>query len=220
MSQSSFKTILNLYDFGFASRLRTLQRWYFGTPYEYVAHHVPKKGVVIDLGCGWGMFANLLAIQSPERKVTGIDLDSQKIQWALKTVLEGRDNIQFELSNLEEVDLPQVDAIVLYDVLHHLDKETQINLLEQCFAKLSPGGRLILKENDVEPPWKLMVSHLVEAIALGFNITLSKKILFRSRKQWSDILESIGFSVTHKEHIKTWYGFFVPHSLFLGEKPQ
>ncbi len=214
-----FKKILRLYGFGFKAKLRTYQRWYAGTPYEYVAAFVPEKGAIIDLGCGWGMFANLLALQSPLRRVHGLDLDEKKIQWAKNTVSKNRTNIQFEVKDLNQIELPQVDAIVLYDVLHHLEEPTQFKVLEQCFKKISPGGRLVLKENDTFPLWKLCISNLVEAIALGFDITLSKKILFRGRDEWVAILKTYGFVVTHVEHINTWYGFFVPHSLFICEKP-
>lgn len=214
---SSFKEILGLYSFGLTAKLRTYQRWYCGTPYEYIEQTVPGEGSVIDLGCGWGMFANLLALKSPRREVYGIDLDEKKIRWARKTVGD-RENIQFDVRDLASVELETVDAIVLYDVLHHLEEAVQFKVLKECYEKLSPGGRLILKENDVVPRWKFWVSHVVEMIACGFNITLSKKILFRSREEWVEILENQGFRVTHEEHIRTRYGFFVPHSMFVCEK--
>lgn len=213
-----FKDLLDLYDFSRAAKIRTYQRWYAGTPYEHVEQYIPKKGNIIDLGCGWGMFANLMALKSPERNVYGIDLDEMKINWAKKTVKEGRTNIDFAVQDLQNVDLPRVDAIVLYDVAHHLEEAVQFKVLEICYRKLSSGGLLVLKENDVVPLWKLGISHFVEAIALGFNVTLSSKILFRSREDWSRILTEIGFVVVHNEHIKTPYGFFVPHSLLICEK--
>lgn len=215
---SAFKQILRLYDFGWWPKIRTYQRWYCGTPYEYVETFVPEKGVVVDLGCGWGMFANLMAILSPDRKVVGVDLDETKMTWARKTIPRGPRNVEFLVRDLTSISLDKVDAIVLYDVLHHLDEPSQLKVLSECFEKLPDGGRLILKENDVVPFWKLMVSHLVEAIALGFNITLSKRILFRGREAWIAILKNCGFHICHEEAIDTLYGFIVPHSLFVCEK--
>jgi 2-polyprenyl-3-methyl-5-hydroxy-6-metoxy-1,4-benzoquinol methylase len=214
---SSFRKILNLYNFSLVAKFRTYQRWYFGTPYEYVEQAVPDKGNIIDLGCGWGMFANLLAIKSQARNVYGIDLDERKIKWAQRTV-GIRENIKFDVQDLKSAHIATVDALVLYDVMHHLEESVQSKVLSECHEKLSSGGKLILKENDVVPKWKLFVSHLVEMIACGFNITLSKKILFRSKDEWVNFLGQHGFEVIHKEHIKTPYGFFVPHSLFICEK--
>ena len=64
--------------------------------------------------------------------------------------------------DIDNLELSQVDAIVLYDVLHHLAEATQLNVLNQCYKKISSGGRLVLKENDVVPQWKLLISNLVE----------------------------------------------------------
>ncbi|MFC1546622.1 class I SAM-dependent methyltransferase [bacterium] len=214
---SKFKQIYDLYNFNFETRIRTYQRWYCGTPYEYVEQFVPKQGNIIDIGCGWGMFSNLLALSSSERNVYGIDLDSLKIGWAKKTIKD-RDNIKFDVQDLKTIKLDKINSIVIWDVLHHLEEETQFSVLEECYKKLSVGGKFILKENDVVPLWKYWASHFVEMIALGFNITMSKKILFRSRKEWKKLLEKYGFKVNYIEHIKTWHGFFVPHSLFVCEK--
>ncbi len=213
-----YKDVIELYKFSRAAKFRTYQRWFFGTPNEYVEQFVPKKGNIIDLGCGWGVFSNLLAIKSPERQVYGVDLDRAKIAWAKRTIGTGRKNIRFEVQDLESISLSQVDAIILYDVMHHLDDSAQMKVLEQCRDKLSPGGRLILKENDVVPLWKLAISYVGEAIADRFNFTIGKKIHWRSRSEWADLIESFGFAVIHNEHIKTWYGFHVPHSLFVAEK--
>jgi 2-polyprenyl-6-hydroxyphenyl methylase/3-demethylubiquinone-9 3-methyltransferase len=214
---SAFQEILKLYSFSLGSKIRTYQRWYAGTPFECVEQFVPKEGNIIDLGCGWGIFSNLMALKSSKRSVYGIDLDASKIVWAQRTIRD-RTNINFRVQDLKDINLPNVDAIVLYDVAHHLEESVQFKVLEECYSKLSIGGVLILKENDTVPLWKLWVSHLVEAIALGFNITLSSKILFRSRHEWEQILTNIGFKVIHSEYIKTKYGFFVPHSLFIAKK--
>lgn len=215
---STFKEIIKLYSFNFLAKLRTYQRWYFGTPNEYVEQFVPRQGNIIDLGCGWGVFSNLLAIKSPERNILGIDLDKTKIEWAQRTVTAGRENISFALQDIKYYDLPEVDAIVIYDVMHHLEESVQFDILKECYRKLLLSGRLILKENDVVPKWKLLMSYFVEIIASRLNITLSKKITFRNRKDWVNILEKHGFTVIHEEQIKTFYGFFVPHSLFICEK--
>lgn len=163
------------------------------------------------------MFSNLMAIKSPERKVYGIDLDETKIDWAQKTI-GNRKNIKFEVSDLNSLKIPEVDAIILYDVMHHIEEKAQLNILKECYEKLSVEGRFILKENDVVPKWKLFVSYFIEMVALGLNITLSKKILFRSRKEWVELLMKHKYEIIHQEHIKTLYGIFVPHSLFICKK--
>jgi 2-polyprenyl-3-methyl-5-hydroxy-6-metoxy-1,4-benzoquinol methylase len=215
--KSFFKELLKLYGFSFITKVRTFQRWYFGTPFEYIEGYVPEEGIIVELGCGWGVFTNLLALKSQRRKVFGLDFDKNKIYWAKKTIGD-RENINFESVDLESLKLEKVNSIVIYDVLHHLDPKIQHDVLVECFSKLNIGGKLIIKENDIIPYWKYLVSHFVEYIALGFKITLSNKILFRGREEWLRILTEKGFSVIHNEHVKSWFGFFVPHSLFVCEK--
>src|SRR5438132_13301334 len=47
-----------------------------------VERYVPKKGFIVDLGCGHGLFACVLREGSPTRRVLGIDLDPRKIEVA------------------------------------------------------------------------------------------------------------------------------------------
>jgi len=42
---------------------------FFTAPYAALFPHVPKEGFIIDLGCGYGMFSNLLALMSEKRKI-------------------------------------------------------------------------------------------------------------------------------------------------------
>ena len=53
-------------------------------PFDIIEKHVPKKGTIVDLGCGFGIFANFLAIQSDDRKVIGIH--SVDLVWGLGTI--------------------------------------------------------------------------------------------------------------------------------------
>ena len=64
---------------GLFSRVRV-----WDAPFEQVEKLVPKKGLVLDLGCGDGFLANYLAISGPERKVIGVDLNKDRIKHAQK----------------------------------------------------------------------------------------------------------------------------------------
>jgi len=55
---------------------------YFHAPYKLTERLVPKKGKIMDLGCGYGFFANLLGLSSPEREVLGVELSARKLQYA------------------------------------------------------------------------------------------------------------------------------------------
>src|SRR5437762_12801492 len=47
-----------------------------------VERYVPKKGFIVDLGCGHGLFACVLRESSPTRRVLGVHLDAGKVDGA------------------------------------------------------------------------------------------------------------------------------------------
>ncbi len=198
-------SLLSLYaDGGLKAKIRVFQRWFVGTPYEIVENYVPREGVIIDLGCGIGLFSNLLVLKAHERHVVGVDGDHAKIEIARQTVKQ-RTNIRFQYADLGKCELPPCRSVVLYDVLHHLDPDLQLRTLEQSYTALEEGGRLIIKENDTEPQWKLMVNYIVEWMALGFRLTKSAPISFRDRKGWSEMATKIGFHFMLEKHIPFWH---------------
>ena len=61
-----------------SDHLHLLIRWHV-CPMCQISGHLPSEGLIIDLGCGHGLFTQLAARQMPERTVIGIDLDARKI---------------------------------------------------------------------------------------------------------------------------------------------
>ena len=55
-------------------------------PFLKLEEFVPKKGRIIDLGCGVGLFANIMALGSRERIIEASDISRRKIDVAEKTI--------------------------------------------------------------------------------------------------------------------------------------
>lgn len=164
------------------------------TPFEKVAEYVPKEGAVYDLGCGYGILSNLMALQSPKRKVVGVDLSKKRIAAASKTIGR-RKNIQFVHSDLKEIDLEKCSTIAIYDVLHHMDYKAQEALIQECFNKLGENGLLVIKDNDTLPRWKFFWNYVHEIFTILFLITKSDKPSFRTKKNFIEMLFKTGFIV-------------------------
>jgi SAM-dependent methyltransferase len=194
--------------------LRLRQRW-FGTPFRAVAARVPRAGTVLDIGCGFGVLAALLALDAPAREVIGLDVDARKIARGRAWYGHLR-NLRLEDAGGHDV-WPSCDAVVFHDVLHHLGDAD--DALRRAARALRPGGVVVVKENDVEPPWKHAVSTLVERVAVGSGRTHSAPVRFRPRAAWCAALEAAGLRVDHASHLVTREGFFVPHSLFVATRP-
>ena len=193
--------------------LRLRQRW-FGTPFRAVAARVPRVGTVLDVGCGFGVLAALLALDAPARRVRGLDPDARKV--ARGRAWYGHlPNLALDVAGVEDA-WPACDTVVFHDVLHHLPDADAA--LRHAAGALRPGGIVVVKENDVEPAWKHGVSQAVERLAVGAGWTRSAPVRFRSRAGWCAALERAGLRVTHAEHLVAREGFFVPHSLFVATR--
>jgi trans-aconitate methyltransferase len=198
------------------ARLRLWQRW-TGTPMRAVAAHVPAKGRVVDLGCGFGLFAALLAVEGPEREVVGVDLDASKVTRG-HTWFAHLPNLRLHHGDLDEAALGACDAVVLYDVLHHLRPPLAAALLGRVWGALRPGGLLIVKENEVRPLWKHAVNVTVEHVAAWSGTTLGDPVRLQPVDKWSRLLADAGFRVRHAAPLPAREGFFVPHALLVAER--
>ncbi|KKU86965.1 MAG: hypothetical protein UY16_C0043G0001, partial [Candidatus Gottesmanbacteria bacterium GW2011_GWA2_47_9] len=126
-----------------------------------VETYVPKEGNILDLGCGYGIFANFLALCSDKRNIIGVDMDEGKIHFADRKV----PNASFQIGDATKMHVKNLDAILLLDVLHHLHSYgDQEKLIRSCHSMLKPGGKLIILEVNGTPLWKLVVARVADAV--------------------------------------------------------
>jgi len=126
-----------------------------------VEQEVPTNGKILDLGCGYGIFANYLAVCSPQRKVIGIDTDGNKIKFAD----HGIANTSFQIGDATKMHVKNLDAILLLDVLHHLNSyKDQERLIYSCMNMLKSNGRLFIIEVNNKPFWKLVLGRTTDAL--------------------------------------------------------
>lgn len=206
--------ILSLYSGTPLATRAFLRGRVFLSDLEFIERQVPLQGTVLDLGCGHGLFANLLAARSPQRRVIGIDIDPEKIEIARKTI-GSRANIEFVCASLDDAAIPQCDAITIVDVLYLLPAAEQQRLLRECHGKLVPGGLLVCKAQERRPRWKYAWTYFQELMATSAGLTRGKlgRMAFMSREESLHALAEAGFEPKIVE-MKSWR----PYSdiLFLG----
>lgn len=162
---------------------------------EFVERQVPRTGAVLDLGCGHGLFANLMALGSPSRQVTGIDLSPAKIQIA-ETTTGARPNIRFLVGDMLKLDLPECDIVTIVDVLYLLPRDRQQELLSACRSLLKPGGKLIWKTQETRPKWKYYWTYFQEFVTTSIGLTQGRhsRLCFLSREESLAALSEAGFT--------------------------
>lgn len=141
-------------------------RLFITAPFRELEQHVPTEGLIVDLGCGYGIFSNLLGLMSDKRKILGIELNDFKMRYADK----GISNVEFKVADITKINIPPADCILLIHVLHHLDSAAdQEPLLRACVDKLKVGGQLIIAEINTRPWWKLVMSRIADRILYKFH---------------------------------------------------
>ena len=178
--------LLNLYaKDGYVNAFLRIRWWHANL--EKVAEFVPPSGTILDLGCGYGILSNYLALASAERNIIGIELSTRKIKYAKKNL----PNVQFLNEDITRLKLPPCDAVLLLDVLHHLKSyEEQEKLLSYCVQLLGPQGILLIKEIDNKPKLKFFVTQLVDNLLYPGD-----HFYFRGEEEFKKLMGKLNLNV-------------------------
>jgi ubiquinone/menaquinone biosynthesis C-methylase UbiE len=109
--------------------------------HDFLLRHVPQNCQnALEIGCGTGAFARLLAKRS--RRVVALDLSSEMIRVGRSRSSEF-DNLEFELADAMTWNFPEsgFDFICSIATLHHLQ---QRELFVKMKHALKPGGVLVV----------------------------------------------------------------------------
>ena len=179
-------------------------------PFELIESYVPKKGSIVDVGCGYGIFANYLATNSKERQVIGIDLNEKRISRA-KKFFAYLNNLNFSCNDITDTKIPNADIITAVDVLHHIPTlALQTQLLKSCNSVLSKNGKLILKDLDTKPRWKYFFNYLHDYV-----MTRGDSVLYQDKNSVITLLKKTGFEVEKIVDIKKYP---YAHILYIAKK--
>jgi SAM-dependent methyltransferase len=154
---------------------------------------LPDEGPILDIGCGFGLFAAYFGQTQPARQITGVDPDARRIAMARRVCDRiGLDGHQFVTGDARDVALqgPFAGAYVL-DVMHHVPAADQRPLLERLRDLLAPRGVLVLKDITTEPWFGLKFTELLDRAMVGWDEPLA----YRHHREWGEMLSSIGFKV-------------------------
>lgn len=191
-NSSNLNKLIKLYQTGgFSETFSKIRIW--DAPIEMIEKLVPKKGTILDLGCGDGLLANYLAITRSKSLIIGIENNLIRIKEARR----GFKNTKFLKGNMLKNNFPSADVILLVHVLHHLPSyETQIELIKNCKINLKKNGSLIIVEIDRSPLLKFILTWFVDVVI--FPIIFEKKlfnfnIFYRSKDKWKLCLKQLGF---------------------------
>ncbi|HEY7206866.1 MAG TPA: class I SAM-dependent methyltransferase [Gaiellaceae bacterium] len=98
---------------------------------------------VLDVGCGHGHAANLIADAFPSSRVTGIDISEQGIAAARAEAERLRlGNVRFELRDALDLEPGSADLVTAFDVVHDLPRPDET--VAAVHAALRDGGVFLM----------------------------------------------------------------------------
>ncbi len=183
---------------------------------------MPRAGRVLEVGCGHGLLSIYLALSSPDREVTGVDIDEAKIAEARQAgalVPAASGHAAFEVVPAGFTPEPQWDAVVIADVLYLLGVADQERLVAAAARAVGPGGVVVLKEMALSPRWKATWNRLQETLATRVaKVTdhTGAGLHFVDPRTMAGWLEREGLQAT-VERVDAGYPW--PHVLVVGRSP-
>ncbi len=148
--------------------------------YQMFHDLLPKEGRLLDVGCGYGFLSYMLYFAAPQREITAIDYDEEKIRTA-NLCFDNCANTKFYFANALDHAFEKYDGIILSDMLHYLQPPEQIQLVEKCMRHLQPNGTIIIREGNADLKKRHRGTKLTEFFStsfFGFNKTAGRGLSF------------------------------------------
>lgn len=170
---------------------------------------------VVDIGCGQGLFASLLAsmsrMQAEDRwpaawqrtpaaaDYTGIELMPKDVARAQASIGHLQPAPRLVCADMCTAPLPACDLVVILDVLHYVDIEAQNGVLRRVRDALRAGGnrqaRLLLRVGDASSKRGFAISQWVDRTVTRIRGHKVSPTWGRPLADWVDVLRQLGFGV-------------------------
>lgn len=152
---------------------------------------LPADGAILDVGCGFGLFAAYFAQTQPRRQLVGIDTNARRIATARAVMSElGLTGHEFIAGDARSVGglTGKFRGIYVLDVMHHVPRDDQEPLLATLHDLLEPGGVLVLKDITTEPRFGLKFTEILDRVMVGWDEPLA----YRHHDEWGQALSRLG----------------------------
>jgi 2-polyprenyl-3-methyl-5-hydroxy-6-metoxy-1,4-benzoquinol methylase len=180
------------------------------TPFGEIDSSIPKKGKILDIGCGIGMYSFYLKLRAPQRTIVGIDNNIRRIRYANSIAEHHKLRLKFWYADLNRhYEIERYDAYLINDVLHHIPNKSKEVLLKKIFHNMRKKDVLVIKEMHFRSKPKFNLNYINDKI-----MTLGDELYFIDRLELTTLLREIGFKVESKEID----GYIFPHIIYVCRK--
>jgi ubiquinone/menaquinone biosynthesis C-methylase UbiE len=154
---------------------------------------LPDEGRILDVGCGFGLFAAYFGQTHPRRSIVGVDPNARRIAMAKNVVKDlGPERFDFRVGDVRSTPLAEpFAAAYILDVMHHIPEEDQRPVLARLRGVLAPGGVLVMKDITTEPRSGLLFTKALDRLMVG----MKEPLAYRHHRAWGQMLAELGFHV-------------------------
>src|SRR5262245_13269735 len=193
-----------------AIRFRILRRRFL---FE-IGQYIPTHGPILDIGCGFGLFALYFASERPGITIHGFDLNPRRIEMASRAADKlGVRNATFHVGAAATFkhNEPIATAYML-DLIHHIPQASVGPLIQTIATNLKSGGRIVIKDIEPSPAYKLAFTWLLDKL-----LDPSAPVRYWAPEEVHPLMESLGFEVRRQSMIDF---LTYPHALYINTKSE
>ncbi len=181
-----------------ARPLRLLERAhldlrYRSAPWAAVVAALEPGGSLLDIGCGPGLLAHLLASAGYSGRYLGVDPDPRKVERARRWLRESADR-RFAAGSVEAAPESAFTQAVFLDVLYLVPPSERGSFVARAARALVPGGRLVALTSGGGPAWKRRLDTLQERLAVGLGITRGDAVAICDGAEVADRMREAGLA--------------------------
>jgi len=149
---------------------------------------LPNQAKVVDLGCGAGIFTNLL--RSLGLDVSGIDISERLVEVARKKYPQ----IKFTVGDVEKLPFPDesFDGVFLSGILHHLPDTTLC--ATEVLRILKPGGVFVAFDPNRYNPFMYLYRDRSSPLYSNKGVTENERPIVAA--EVADVFVRVGFQVS------------------------
>jgi len=154
---------------------------------------LPDEGRILDVGCGFGLFAAYFGQTHPRRSIVGVDPNARRVALAKNVVRGmGAERFDFRVGDIRTAPLEEsFAAAYILDVMHHIPEDDQRPVLARLRSLLWPGGVLVMKDITTEPRSGLLFTKALDRLMVG----MKEPLAYRHHRAWGQMLTELGFHV-------------------------
>jgi len=177
-----------------------------------IGQYLPSSGHVLDVGCGFGLFALYFATRRPGLRIRGFDLNERRIQTARRAADRlGIHNVEFHVGDAIDCRLEEpIAGAYMLDLIHHIPETSVEPLVSTIASHLTAGGRLVIKDIEPARSHKLAFTWLLDKL-----MDVRAPVRYWAPEEIQPLMESLGFEV-HRHRMIDYLPY--PHILYIGTR--